>query len=88
MKTILLSLALAAALLTHARPQCSEIQSATPVLDGMYAGLVCPEGRVTVALRPDTPLPAVGRATVALVRSGGSSRYVLKASNGAYEVKQ
>ena len=88
MKTILLSLALAFTLSSPARPQCSEIQSAVSVLDGMYAGVTCPEGRLTVVLPPSTPLPALGRASVALVRSQGYSRYVLKASNGRYEVKQ
>ena len=88
MKMMLFSLALAFTLSSPARPQCSEVQSAVPVLDGMYAGVVCPEGRLTVALRPDTPLPALGRSSVALVRSQGYSRYVLKASNGRYEVKQ
>ena len=88
MKTILLSLALAFTLASPTRPQCSVVQSAVPVLNGQYAGVACPEGRVTVVLRPDTPLPALGRATVALVRSQGHSRYILVAENGRYEVKQ
>ena len=88
MKAVLISLALAFTLASPTRPQCSVVQSAVPVLNGQYAGLECPEGRLTVVLRPDTPLPALGRASVSLVRSQGHSRYVLKASNGAYEVKQ
>ena len=88
MKTILISLALAFTLASPTRPQCSAIQSAVPVLNGQYAGVTCPEGRLTVVLRPDTPLPALGRASVSLVRSQGRSRYILVAANGRYEVKQ
>lgn len=87
MKTVLISALLALSIFTPSRPQCSEVQSATPVLDGRYAGVTCPEGRVTVAMRPNTPLPALGRSSVALVRSQGHSRYFLRASDGrSYEV--
>jgi hypothetical protein len=52
-------------------PVCTSVQIATAMLDGLYAAVSCPQGRITVSRRGDQPLPALGPARVAPASAAG-----------------
>ena len=86
MRRTIIVLALATALLAPARPACSEIQSATPVLDGQYYAVACPEGALTVTARAEQPAPALGAAWVSRRWVRGAAVYTLVAGGQRYGV--
>jgi hypothetical protein len=80
-----LSIALPAA---PARPACSEVQSATAVLDGQYYAVACPQGSLTVSARAGQPAPALGPARITSTTVRRVTVYTLVAGGERYGVQR
>jgi hypothetical protein len=86
----LLVLALGSPLVAGARPTegytpvCTSVEVATAVLDGLYAAVSCPQGRLNVSRRGDQPLPALGPARV--VPAAATGFYDLIADGQRYRI--
>ena len=46
-------------------PICTEVTAVTLILDGRYAAVTCPQGRLSVSVLAGQPAPALGPARVA-----------------------
>lgn len=83
-----LTLAARPAAAAPAAPACSEVQSVTPVLDGQYFAVTCPEGSIRVTARAKQPAPALGPASVRKTtsRRTGITTYSLLAGGERYAI--
>jgi hypothetical protein len=61
---IALALSTPATAQRQAAPKCSRVVTSGYVMDGRYAGVNCPEGRIIVSMRAGQALPRRGPARI------------------------